>query len=241
MAARKGQRPGLRYLLSADTRLRKLSLKKLAQPGKKPKTAKPTSRARTPASSLADSKRSTRIASPPAMGLATVGLLAAASLFAAGQISDERDEAAAVVTPVSEARLVAAPALMTAGREERTASPVKPRPSSSATRTAATSPAAAIAKPALDAASSESVTITGCLVKSSSGFSLKDASGDAVPKSRSWRSGFFKKGSPRVGVVAASGGVQLSGYVGHRVSATGVLDKGSLRARSVRRIAATCD
>jgi hypothetical protein len=87
-----------------------------------------------------------------------------------------------------------------------------------------------------------SVTITGCLERDDDTFWLKDASGAGeVPRSRSWRSGFLRKRTSRIELVDASNALTLPVYVGQRVSATGTLADREMRARSLRRIAASCD
>lgn len=248
MAGKKAKRPGPRYLLSADPRLQKLSLKKLAQPRAKASPQKRGARTSTPAARAAESLQWPWTANPGAIGLAGLGILAAATLFAAGQMSD-RTEPADFAMPVSEARLVSAAASSTPVREEKPTAPVKERPlvrektptakpASSSTNLTAGTPVTAVAP---DAAPAGSVTIAGCLAESKGRFSIKDASGADLSKKRSWRSGFFKKSTPRVDVVAASSAVQLSGYVGQRVAATGLLEDEGLRARSVRRLASSCN
>jgi outer membrane biosynthesis protein TonB len=82
-------------------------------------------------------------------------------------------------------------------------------------------------------------TVTGCLERDDDTFWLKDASGD-VPKSRSWKTGFLRKRSPKIALVGGPGPAALSGHVGQRVEATGTLVDRELRARSVRRIAESC-
>ena len=69
------------------------------------------------------------------------------------------------------------------------------------------------------------VTITGCLEISTDGdtFRLTDAEGADVPKSRSWRSGFFKKRPAPVMLVDPPAHLGLKTSVGKRVSATGQL------------------
>jgi hypothetical protein len=242
VAAKKVKRPGLRYLLSADSRLRKLSIKKLSERGKAAGTKRPA-RTKTPAARAAQSLRWPWTASPRAFAIALIGVIVAATLMTAGtsQRSDSTDPA---TTPVSQARLVAAPPSAAPARVEKRAAPTKPRTSEPSKPPAAkTEPvaAAAPAPPAPEAAASGAVTITGCLAKNTDGFWLKNASGGDLSAARSWRTGFFKKSSPRVNVVAASTAVKLSDYVGHRVSVTGVLEDQDLRARSVRRVATSCN
>ncbi|HYT64979.1 MAG TPA: hypothetical protein VEL51_01070 [Vicinamibacterales bacterium] len=84
------------------------------------------------------------------------------------------------------------------------------------------------------------VTVTGCLEKTDEGFRLKDASGSAAPKSRSWKSGFLKKGAASLDVVDASHTLQLGSQVGRRVSLTGSLVDREMRVESVRRMSASC-
>jgi hypothetical protein len=85
------------------------------------------------------------------------------------------------------------------------------------------------------------VTITGCLERADEGFRLKDTVGANAPKARSWKSGFLKKGSATLDVVDAAHALNLVGQVGHRVSLTGTVVDREMQARSVRRVAASCD
>jgi hypothetical protein len=84
-------------------------------------------------------------------------------------------------------------------------------------------------------------TVTGCLEQDDDQFRLKDADGENVPKSRSWKSGFLKKGSAKVDVVDPSNRLRLQNHVGQRVSVTGTLLDRELQARSVQRVSASCD
>ena len=251
--AGKKPKPGPRYLLSGDPRLQKLSLKKLTQPRAKASRPKRAARTSTPSARAAESLRWPWTANPGAIGLAGLGILAAATLFAAGQMSD-RPDTGQVSTPMADARFVSEPAPPAPVRpekpvpaKERTAVREKtpaPKPTiaaAAAPAATATSGSASLAESAPEPAAAGSVTITGCLAKSRDGFWIKDASGADLSKKRSWRSGFFKKGSPRVDVVAASSAVQLSAHVGERVAATGLLEGQELRARSVRRVASACN
>ena len=253
MAVKKPKRSGPRYLLSGDARLQKLSLKKLTQPRTKASAPKRAARTSTPSARAAESLRWPWTANPGAIGLAGLGILAAATLFAAGQMSD-RAESGNVVTPMADARFVSEPAPPTPDRAEKPLpakerTPVRektpaPKPTiaaASAPAATATSGSASLAESAPEPAPAGPVTITGCMAKSRDGFWMKDASGADLSKKRSWRSGFFKKGSPRVDVVAASSAVHLSAYVGQRVAATGLLEDRELRARSVRSLASACN
>ncbi len=84
------------------------------------------------------------------------------------------------------------------------------------------------------------VTITGCLEQNDETFRLKDAAGADVPKSRSWKSGFLKKGSASIQVVDAAHRVKLTDHVGERVSVTGRLVDREMQVRSLQRVGASC-
>jgi hypothetical protein len=84
------------------------------------------------------------------------------------------------------------------------------------------------------------VTISGCLERSDETFRLKDTAGADAPKSRSWKSGFLKKGSASIEVVDASHRLKLPDHVGQRVSVTGRLVDREMQVRSLQRIAASC-
>ena len=162
--------------------------------------------------------------------------------------------------PVPEAELVGRDVLPSA-LEERDTPPLKTRldtkkpvlPKPSAIPVAAkTSP---VASPVAKAPAGESpnlpsvsnvqavtpVTITGCLEIARGTFRLKDTSGTEAPKSRSWKSGFLKKRSSQIEVVDVANTLRLPTYVGHRVVATGTLANGEMQARSVKRVAASCN
>jgi hypothetical protein len=81
------------------------------------------------------------------------------------------------------------------------------------------------------------VTISGCLDFDGKSAWLKETSGD-VPRSRSWRSGFLKKRSPRIALV--DGPTNASAYDGRRVSVTGVLIDREMRVNSVHPIEGEC-
>lgn len=109
-----------------------------------------------------------------------------------------------------------------------------------ASSTSATGTAASTVKPSASASANRAVTVTGCLEKSDEGYRLKDTSGAAAPKSRSWKSGFLKKGAAPVEVVDASHTLALNRHVGHRVAVSGPLTDREMRAESVQQIAASC-
>lgn len=88
---------------------------------------------------------------------------------------------------------------------------------------------------------SPAVTIAGCLERDGDSFRLKDTTGKDTPKSRSWKSGFLKKGPPRIEVIDASNRLKLRDHVGQRVSVTGTLNDREMQARSLLRVATTCE
>jgi type IV secretory pathway VirB10-like protein len=110
-------------------------------------------------------------------------------------------------------------------------------PTTAAPTAAAREPEAAPA--GAPAAVGGSMTVAGCLERTGNGFRLKDTSGDA-PKSRSWKSGFLKKGSAPITIVGASNGLALADHVGQRVSVTGTLVDREMRAQSLRRVSPSC-
>ena len=240
MAVKKDKRPALRYLLSADSRLRRLSLKKLSERGKATGPKRPA-RTKAPAARAAQSQRWTRTASLRTVALAFVGVIAA-TLMAAVPMSQPPESTDPATTAISEVRLVAPASSTVPARVEKAATPSqRPRPSEPSKSPAAKTAPVTPPPPVPEAAAPGSVTITGCLAKNNDGFWLKNASGGDLSAARSWRTGFFKKSSPRVNVIAASTAMTLSDYVGQRVSATGVLEDQALRARSVRRVATSCN
>ena len=83
-------------------------------------------------------------------------------------------------------------------------------------------------------AKAPAVTVTGCLEEHDNAFRLTETAGADAPKSRSWKSGFLKKGAASVNVVDAAKGLNLAGHVGRRVSVTGTLDGRDMSARSMR-------
>lgn len=107
---------------------------------------------------------------------------------------------------------------------------VTPAPAPASTPIAAESSASVTTVVSNDA----SVTISGCLEMTPDGseFRLTDTEGVDAPKSRGWRSGFLQKRNTPVALLPDSNSAGLRNYVGHRVSATGLLAKGTLTMRS---------
>lgn len=109
----------------------------------------------------------------------------------------------------------------------------------------ATAPAAALAE--ADAPTAKDVgtvtapvTITGCLERSDASFRLKDTEGEDAPRTRSWKSGFLRKGPAAIQVVDAANRLKLTDHVGQRVSVTGTLIDREMRIRSLHRVASSC-
>jgi hypothetical protein len=85
------------------------------------------------------------------------------------------------------------------------------------------------------------VTLTGCLVRDDETFRLKDTEGTDAPKSRSWKSGFLKKRSASIEILDAANRLRLATHVGERVTVTGALVEREMQARSLRRVAESCE
>jgi hypothetical protein len=106
-----------------------------------------------------------------------------------------------------------------------------------------TTPANGLAESAANAPAPPpaAVTMTGCLERHDETFRLKDTTGVDAPKSRSWKSGFLKKGPASIDVVDAAHKLKLTDHVGQRVTVTGVLVDREMQARSLRRLAPSCN
>jgi hypothetical protein len=85
------------------------------------------------------------------------------------------------------------------------------------------------------------VTVTGCLQREGDGFRLKDTDGPEAPKSRSWKSGFLKRGSAALQIRDGANSARLADHVGQRVSVTGTLVEREMNVFSLRRVASTCE
>jgi hypothetical protein len=273
----------VRYLLSADRRLQRLSLRKMPESAPKTKSQPRTTRTKRAgvASELWDAPSEMALR---AIVLGMIGVVAAVTLIAARQDPppvEVASVAAAVNTFVPAAEVPAkashrqepgapsgkVPAQARPITKKTIVSTVPTRAIPDARSTAASTresgkiPSerrvdAPTAKPSLDVAPTSSrldtavtasepnvqpVTIAGCLDQHEDGFRLKDTSGGDAPTSRSWRSGFLKKRSKPIELVDATHKLALSSLVGQRVEATGILANGEMRARSVRRVAVSCN
>ena len=113
----------------------------------------------------------------------------------------------------------------------RTKTPVADVPAASNPVADSAAPSAKIAAP---------VTVAGCLQRADETLRLKDTTGAEAPKSRSWKSGFLKKGSASIDLVDPGNRLRLANHVGHRVTVTGTIDHGEMRVRSLQRVSAVC-
>jgi outer membrane biosynthesis protein TonB len=92
---------------------------------------------------------------------------------------------------------------------------------------------------AQDGEESIATTISGCLIRDDAMFQLKDTAGDHAPKSRSWKSGFIKKGAARVDLIDASN--RLAPHVGYRITVSGTLTDREMQVNLVRGTTERCD
>jgi hypothetical protein len=254
----------VRYLLSANQKLQRISLKRLSTRAKharkRPRAARPKEAVVAtplivkhdgpiPVTPVVQVKPAAT--APWGIALVVVGVTAAAVLMAVRQTPPDAE-------PKSRARLDAAPR----SQQAEIAREKKPSPATadSAERLESTPrPAVAgLVAPALPAAhpelashtqseapktevhASPRVTITGCLAFDDQTYWLKDTEGLDAPKSRSWKSGFLKKRSSNVELVDAGHTLQLPRYVGQRVSATGTLADREMHASALQRVAPSC-
>jgi hypothetical protein len=156
--------------------------------------------------------------------LAVIGVVAAAMLIAAREPS-----------PAEIVRVDAVPGKATEAAKKASASKT---PSATVDPGLVVNVTPATARPESAPAA---VTMTGCLERHDETFRLKDPTGADVPKSRSWKSGFLKKGSASIDVVDASHKLKLTDHVGQRVRLKGVLGDREMQVRSLQRVAASCN
>jgi len=178
------------------------------------------------------SKRVTRAFGTPALALVVACVATAAILVAARQPSKPADNTA--VETIVEAQPEQPAAVQPATKKTPSARVQPKKPTALATAPAP------VSKPV--AQEPDAVTITGCLEElTNQTFQLRDTAGEDAPKSRSWKSGFLKKGSDSIDLVDAANRVKLSSHVGQRVSVTGMLDDRELHVRSLRLVGESCD
>jgi len=240
VAEKKAKKPArsIRYLLSADRRLHKLSLKKMAEPGDKSK--QPRLNRRKGAAVATTSPTFSSVVGEWGLVLGAIAVVAGAVMVAASrQPSMAADVATVDVQP--ETYMPASRPAMAARADAAENRGMKSTPKPGAV-TAGVKPSTALTPPAaVQAANTTSVTITGCLDRDAETFWLRDVSGTDAPKSRSWRSGFLKKRSSAIEVVDDGNVLRLSSHVGERVAATGTLANREMQARSLTRLAASCN
>ena len=262
MPVKKTRKPAaaVKYLLSGDRKLQRLSLKKIADRARKPKPRTRSARVKQPTNEDAAAATSPkRIGGRLAVG-GVVCLFAAAALLAARQpaASDRASAGAAVDAATSSQEPVPASnrASNTTGTattlrsstshvaRPQTASPaIEKSPGSTPVKkqtartvSSPTAPPGSIAP----VKSAPPLTVEGCLESDGSTYRLKDTSGLEAPKARSWRTGFLMKRSSSVELVDTTGRLKLGDHVGRRVAATGSLADRELRATALRQVAASC-
>lgn len=194
---------------------------------KAPRRAKKPASPATPTPALAQPETST--GSSRMMGVGAILLvfcvMAAAMLLAARESS----------TPVGVAVADAQPEAVVAQPESPQPAPRQaPMPRPAANTTAAAETKSPILKPS-------AVTITGCLERANDTFRLTETDGSDAPKTRSWKSGFLKKGPASIEVVDTARKLRMASHVGERVSVTGLLEDRQMQVRSLRRIAPACE
>jgi hypothetical protein len=250
----------IRYLLSADRRLRKLSLRKMADRVAKPKSRRKSTPTKNAEESPSSGAPPLSVSSREAI-LVVVSVLGVAALLTAGSFSTPAQTHVSradvhlppEATPRSnvalrEASKNAAPKVSVA---KQSSSPASPSVTNAAVlRTTAAAPPKPVAvkavpkpsaaKPAdTDTGDSRIVTITGCVDRNGDMFQLKDPSG--APRTRSWRSAFLKRRPAPVELVQASSALRLSDHVGKRVAATGGLVDREMRVQSLAIVSSACN
>jgi hypothetical protein len=261
--AKKTRQPGKTgkavYLLSADSKFRRLSLKKISE---RVKGARRRRRGRSIAKAAAAGEPApTAVRNPAPATVASIALVFAGlfllATLAGGswpsassvdpQVSAAQAENASVLTAdVASAPVVRAKPL-TASPAANAPRAVNALPVPAAVNAKATSQPTETAKArseadahsAAAAASIDTVTISGCLDFDGKSAWLKNASGVDAPRTRSWRSGFLKKRSSRIALV--DGPTSAEAYDGRLVSVTGVLVDREMRVSSLKPIAGDCE
>ena len=195
-------------------------------PAKKPAARKPRARKRGGLTSAIGPKATTAL---------VICVLAGGLAYGARQQEEElkklkaKEAAEAIMAPAGPVDDVVPTRASKAVASKKVASKMTPSATMASTSTSSAS-----------TSGNHAVTVTGCLEKSDEGYRLKDTSGVAAPKSRSWKSGFLKKGAAPVDVVDASHTLALNRHVGHRVAVSGPLSDREMRAESVQQIASSC-
>lgn len=246
----KKSRRSIRYLLSADPTLQKISLRRISERLKKAKQPVGVPRSKNSAGAR-NRMRAPWAISSTAIGLGVICVIAAAALITAGQPSHRVDVTRVDAPPEANAPvqhvLAARPTT-----KKTVVSKVPVTAAAAKTHTAdvsmgKTPTVESVKAPAVESTGKADVqnvalvTITGCLERDDETFWLKDTSGEDVPKSRSWKSGFLKKRPSRIELVDATQTLKLSSHLGQHVAATGIVMNRKMGARSLRRVAPSCD
>jgi hypothetical protein len=261
---RKPQTPArsTQYLLNVDRTLRRISLKKL--PVRVKKTATRV-RSRQAKKSVARETKKPKGAVAPvvtawpssrAIAYALIGIVAVATLIGVPSLFQQSDSAIAAGEATTSASATTPPSARPFNTTKAAAKPVAMgaaatrihTPDVSASSRASESTPNEEPKPHAEPLAGADVqnaaghvTISGCLQRGDDSFWLKDTEGADAPKSRSWKSGFLKRQSASVQVVDATHTLNLSTHLGQRVTATGTLANRTMQARSLQRVAASCN
>lgn len=192
-------------------------------PVKKSTRSKTSATVKKPAASRASSKQSKRQFSAGTMLIAAMCVAGAVIVIAAHEMTPA-PRVPSTAMQREEVSLDPTPASTTMKADDSAAAATSP------TDTTETSGGAGAAP----------VTIFGCLEHSNDTYRLTDTDGADVPKVRSWKTGFLKKGSASVQVVDPGNHAHLSSQIGHRVGITGTLSDRQLQVRSIRKISSSC-
>lgn len=213
-----------------------MGVKKPAR-AKAPKAPKAKTAAKGLGDKAADLRSRVKVTKSMGAGLAFAAVVVVAGVVMfAGRDSAERAEAATSAAASSDSSDVPAqpstPIRAIAGVPTKTKKPAPPK-----ARTEDAPKSVDVPKTAADLP--DAVVIEGCLEQNGDNFRLKNTTGEDAPRSRSWKSGFLKKGSRPVDVVDWNN--RLKNHVGERISVSGMFVDGEMRVRTLRRVAATCE
>jgi len=230
----------VKYLLSGDRKLQRLSLKKIANPVKNAKPKTRSSRVKQATGEEPAAARSPKHISGRVVIVGVVCLFTAAALLAARQPAALPDDASTATAP--DAATASQPSIP-AANTQRTPAAIEKTPALAPVKKTRT--AKAVASPnaresIAPVKSSSPFTVEGCLESDGSTYRLKDVSGLDAPKARSWRTGFLMKRSSSVELVDTTGRLKFGDHVGTRVAATGLLADRELRATALRQVSASC-
>jgi hypothetical protein len=160
---------------------------------------------------------------PMAIGIIIVSIVGTAMLIVAN--SSEQTSAASVVPDHPIVAVAPPEQTPVAKAQKRSAAAAQP----------------ASAETARAVAASDLATVEGCLVQEEDQFRLKNTTGEAAPKGRSWKSGFLHKSSKTIDVLDNTHRLNLGRHVGERVAVTGVLDNRELQGTALKRVAESCN